>query len=397
MTMTLKQACLGVLATSLLAFGCDVDRAGVDPSGYYFTGTVYDGVTGEPVEAFKMTLSQASGTTTVDVKKGADGSFEIGPVKPGSDYVITIDAKNYRPFFDAEAMKAALPNNTEKKTTQYFEAYLFPTDIDSPAVTFEIFGQDNAHARPSGTVRFAPVGEGTSALNLGGSIAPAVSGQIWANDADRKAGTRFATLENGVVDVTAGLLVYGVAYQATVYAVDGHAYQSFNFTAGLTGHQTVTLRDLGTQDLEAMTTSLDDGLPSSDGTVTFTFNFPIEFAGATPESYSRELLDDNLDIDTVNANGNTTMNALTLDDEPDVQERRTEISIDGNTLTLKWPGHDDAACFETDMYDQEDLQAVIYDVRGIQIRRVGASDIEAATLSSLVGTTVTVPLKEPTN
>jgi len=397
--MTLKHAFLSVMTLGLFAFGCNVDHTGVDDTGYYFTGAVYNGVDGNPVSEFKITLTQASGTVTKSVKKSTNGMFEIGPVKPGSDYVIKIDADNFRPFFDAEAMKAALPNNPEKTTTQYFEAYLFPKDVKSPAVTFDIFGADSANTRPSGKIRFAPQGDGTSALNLGGTMTPAVTGQIWPNDADRKAGTVMRDLTDGVVNVDEDSLVYGVAYQATVFAVDGHAYQNFTFTAGLSGHQTVTLKDLavGTDLLAVESSSLDNGTYSENGTVKYTFNYPIEYAAATPEGYCKEVLDDNISILTVNTNGNTTYNVLKVADDANVQERNTSISIDGKTLTISWPGYNNSASYEPNSYDLEDLQAVTYDLRLIKFRPVGSLDEKARALSDLVGNSVTVQLKQPSH
>ena len=180
-------------------------------------------------------LPCSRGTGTVDGTIDAEtGTFQIGPLKPGSDYVITITADGYRKFFAAESYKANLPTTVEHQLTQYYEAYLFPTELQSPAVTLELYGEDSLDNRPSGQVRFAPAAEGTSALNLTGQ-AGSVAGQVWANDADRKAGTVTLTLKDGVVDVQKGDLVYGVTYTGTVYDVEGHGYKNFSFTAGTLG------------------------------------------------------------------------------------------------------------------------------------------------------------------
>jgi hypothetical protein len=393
--MTVKRAIFGVLATGLLSFGCDVDHTGVDTSGYYFSGTVYDGFQGKPVEAYTISLTQASGTTKTKVTKSANGAFEIGPLKPGSDYKVVITAEGYRDFFAVEPLKAKLPDSEDHELTQYYEAYLFPSTLRTPPVTFEIFGQGSAASRPSGKVRFSPAGTGTSALNLGGIHAPSVVDQLWANDADRKAGTVFKDLNNGVVDVGEGDLVLGVTYTATVYDVSGYAYESFAFTAGLDGHHTVVLSDLSDEKLQIINSSLDTGAPRSDGTVSFTFNYPIEFSPTTPESVVRELIDDDISISSADADGDGTANVLTNTDDPNRQEHGTSVSISGNTLTLKWNNYNSES-FEPDAFDSDDLYSVTYDVSGIGIRRVGGSELGAERLENLLETDeVTVNLKQP--
>lgn len=408
--MTLKHAFLGVMATSLLAFACDVDRSSkADPAGYYFTGVVYDGLTGKPVTDYTITLDQANlAEPAQGVVNAETGAYEIGPVKPGSDFVISINGGDaYRPFFAAEPLENNLPNTDNEQTTQYFEAYLFPTELESPAVTLEMYGAYANTTRPSGQVRFAPTADeltGSSALNLVNATQAAVGDQIWFNDADLKSPSVILPLTAGVVDVAAGALVYGVTYTATVYSVDGHAYQDFGFTAGLTGHQTILLQSLAADPLKLIGDSLDTGDWSQTGTVTFTFNEPIEFSPTTPENVAAELIDDNITIDGADTavDDDTIGNVLIGDgvpteatDSPNKLERGTSIVIDGNTLTLSWPGYNKAASFEPDMFDLDDLRSVTYDLAGISIRRVGATDGEKASLTSLVGDTVTVDLQAP--
>jgi hypothetical protein len=404
--MTLKHAFLGVMATSLLVFGCDVDRSSApDPAGYYFTGTVYDGLKGEPLtDKFEVSLEQASETLEGDVDEKT-GTFSIGPLKPGSDYVITISADGYRKFFAVEPLKANLPTTVDKQVTQYYEAYLFPEDLKSPEVTLELYGQDSQNNRPSGQVRFAPAAEGTSVLNLT-SQAGSVTGQVWANDADRKVGTVMLEAKDGTVEIKEGALVYGVTYTGVVFDVGGHGYKAFNFTAGTSGHQTILLDNLADEPLLLLSNSLDTGDYSDDGTVTYMFNQSIEFSPATPDYVVAELIDDRITISGTNdANDNNISNVLIGDsatttaiDDPNKQERGTEISIDGNTLTISWPGYKKASSYEPNMFDLEDLRSVTYDVSSIRVRREGATDLESVTLQSLIAATsgrVTVQLKEP--
>ena len=151
-----------------------------------------------------------------------------------------------------------------------------------------------------------------------------------------------------------------------------------------------------------LSSSLDTGDWSENGTVTYTFNQPIEYSPTTPDYVVAELIDDNIDITTVDANDNGTVNLLirdsmttTAEDDPNNQERGTKIEIKGNTLTISWPGFDNSDSYEPDNFDLDDLRAVTYDVRGIVIRPTGTTDNEAVTLSSFVGNTETVQLKEP--
>lgn len=404
--MTLKHAFIGVMTAGLLAFACDVDRSSSDdPAGYYFTGAVYDGLEGKALtKDYTITLHDAS--SPADGLKGTvdkAGKFSLGPLKPGSDYVITIDAEGFRPFYAAEPMKTALPNSADQTITQYYEAYVFPLELESPPVTLEFYGQDSLNTRPSGSVRFAPAMEGTSALNLT-SQTSSVGSQLWSNDADRKAGTRIVKLTDGVLELPKGELVYGVAYTGTVYDVEGHGYKSFNFTAGQTGHQTIVLDNLADEALQLLSSTLDTGVWSKTGEVTFTFNYPIEFSPASPDYFASEVIDDGITImDDEDADGDNVFNVLIGDsttttavDNPNKQERGTKIEIDGYTLTLSWPNYNKASSYEPNMFDLDDLQAVTYNVTGISIRRVGATDIEAKTLSSLVGGgAVTVDLVEP--
>jgi hypothetical protein len=405
--MTLKHAFLGVLAAGSLALGCNVDHSsGSDPVGYYFTGVVYDGLTGETVTSYSISLQQASGITAGTVDK--TGAYEIGPLKPGSDYTVTIkyvptkksDPKSYRPFFAVESGKTALPGTDDDQLTKYYEAYLFPKDLVAPKATLELYDTHNTTSRPSGEVRFVPAAQGTSALNLSGINAAAVTGQVWFNDADLKADPIAPiAFTDGVVNLDAGKLVYGVAYNVTVYAISGVAYNTFSYTAGSSGLTNIDLTYANTAALNLIGRSPVAGLYSDAGTVTFTFNEPIQFSDATPDTVAAELLDDAITIYAPDTNANLTVNqliSLLVNDNPTVSERGTSIKIADNTLTISWPGWKDPAHYEPNSFDEQDLQSVTYDLTGISIRRAGATDTDAKALSTLVGATdVTVPLHAP--
>jgi hypothetical protein len=400
--MSFKRILFGAALAGLAGLGCTVDHSSDETTGYFFTGTVYDGLEGKPLNAsFEVRLIQGASTEEVKVKAKSGGKFAIGPVKPGSDYIIEIESEDYREFFAAEPLKTTLPSNDEQQTSQYYEAYLFPKSLQSPPVTLAIFGEDSTSPRPSGSIRFAPTGMGTSALDLGADFAPAIPGHLWTNDADLKSGTKILGLAEGVVNIEAGALVYGVTYEATVYDVSGNAYQAFNFTAGLTGHQTITLSDLADDVLKVTSSSLDTGNFSSDGAVTFTFNFPVELSPSTPLDYVAELIDDGIEIPETDDDGDGVSNALIATDSPATRERSTKVEISGNTLKISWPGHNQAGAFEPNAFDVDDLWDVTYPTIGILLRRTGSTDTDARALSTMlgerggVGTSVTVNLKSP--
>jgi hypothetical protein len=393
------------MVAGLLSFGCTVDRSSdADSAGYYFTGTVYDGLEGKPVEGYSISVAQ--GVSTVDGSVNADtGTFNIGPIKPGSDYVITIKADGYRSFFAAQkfADTTDFPDDTVgNQLNQYYEAYLFPEDLESPAVTLDLYSDDSLTERPNGSVRFTPTVDGVSALDLS-RTASSVAGQTWANDADLKTRTKTFELKDGEVKVEAAALVYGVAYTVTVYDVEGQQYKSFAFTAGIDGDKTVRLSNLETSALELLGSSFDDGSYSSESaTVTYTFNQPIAFASATPKAKAEELLDEGITLKTKDyddpTDGLDGVLPTLLDYADDEDGRGTTITIEDNILTISWPksNHFDEANYDEDSvaHLENELIGVTYDLTGIGIRAVNGTSNDAEELSKFTNDAVTVYFSE---
>lgn len=376
---------LGILAMSSLA-ACNLDRPGSDESGYFYQGYVYDGISNERLTDYSLSLSYAE--TNLDAMLLEDGMFMVGPLKPFSDYTITIDADDYRPFFASESLIVNFPAAQDRTQTQIFEAFLFPTGVESPELTFSIFTPEGN--RPEGTIRVTPANDnGTSVISLDGAIAGSVAGQVWANDADRKFSTLVKSVEAGEVQFETGELVYGVTYTATLLSFDGQQFQSFDFTPGLADDTAVTLPRLTEQPLQIVANSLDTNNLSNNAEIMLTFNQEIELSPNISEAAVAEQIDDGFSINSPDADGDGDGNALTTDDETDAQENGTSLDIDGNMLALSWARDDDN--FET-MDASDPILSATYTITSITLRPAGGRADQAVPLSTLLNgaTTLTI-------
>jgi hypothetical protein len=229
-----------------------------------------------------------------------------------------------------------------------------------------MYSENVDQPRPTGKVRFYPVSG--SDLDLQNDIGSPL--QQWYNDLDAHTGTVMLDMADGELAVEAGALVYGVFYQATVFAVDGHSYDNFYFQAGEDGDQTITLYELNNSDLQLVSRNDENGQPVKNGQLVLTFNREVEFSPEFTTGYYAELLDDNFDIDSQDTNGDANENVLVFStDEPTDQERGTSIKISGNTVTLTWANV--AANFDSQDAEDTILSAIWGGLNGIQIRVVG--------------------------
>jgi hypothetical protein len=370
-----------------------VDRTQTVTSGYYFTGYVYDGVTNERLgdgddDGYSVFVTYGT-TTDPGSVNDESGRFWIGPVEPFHDYTISIDAGgNYRPFYASEQFLAGAARGPKGMESHLFEAFIFPSPdvLPSPALTFTIQTPDGT--LPDGQIRVTPNNDvGESVLNLQGDIDGSVDGQVWDNDADRKFETVVKDVEAGVVTFDEGELVYGVEYEATVFAAEGYSLQSFTFRSGVTDDQTVVLARLTEQPLAITASSLDyddDGL-DFNATIVLTFNQPIALsAGFLPESVD-EALDDGFRIISEDADldgeFNTLLSAAGID-EDDVLENGAHFEIDGSTLMLYWDRDDS----NFDVIDGDDpIQFASYDVSAIRLKPVGGRAEQEVQLGTLLG------------
>jgi hypothetical protein len=368
------------------AFACSVDRTQTVTSGYYFTGWVYDGVSNERLAGEDYALFATFGKETIPASETEEGRFWVGPIEPFHDYTISIDAgDSYRPFYASQSFLVGAARGADGQQSQLFEAFLFPSpeELPSPPLTFTIQTPDGTLA--NGQLRVTPANDvGESVLNLQGDIDGSVDGQVWENDADRKFETVVRDVEDGVVTFNEGDLVYGVEYEATVFAVDGFSLQSFSFRSGVTDDQTVVLSRLTEQPLAITANSLDYGFGLEEfATITLTFNQDIELAPTYTEGSVFEAFDDGFTITSPDADGDGDTNVLYFsDDEDDVQEHGAYFVIEGNTLTLNWDRVDDN--FETTDGDDPIANAT-YNVSSIFLRPVGARAEREVALATLLG------------
>lgn len=365
------------------AFACSVDRTQTVSSGYYFTGWVYDGVSNERLAGDEYELFATFGKDTIGSSASEDGRFWVGPIEPFHDYTIAIEAEGYRPFYASQSFLVGAARGADGQQSQLFEAFVFPDDLLSPPLTFTIQTPDGT--QPSGQIRVTPANDvGESVLNLQGDIDGSVDGQVWENDADRKFETVVEDVEDGVVTFGEGALVYGVEYEATVYAVEGYSLQGFTFRSGVTDDQTVVLSRLTEQALAITASSLDYGTgPEPNATIVLTFNQDIELTPTYTEGSVFEAIDDSFSISSPDADGDGEQNVLFFsDDEDDVQERGAYFVIDGNTLTLSWDRND--GNFE-EMDEDDPIAFANYGITSIELRPVGARSERFVSLAVLLG------------
>jgi hypothetical protein len=276
--------------------------------------------------------------------------------------------------------------------SQLFEAFLFPSPdvLPSPELTLTIQTPDGT--LPNGQIRVTPNNDvGESVLNLQGDIDGSVDGQVWENDADRKFSTVVRDVEDGVVTFGEGDLVYGVEYEATVFAAEGYSLQSFTFRSGVTDDQTVVLPRLTEQALAivAISTDYDDVGLDANATIVLTFNQDIELSPSfTIESINEEV-DDTFSITSPDADGDGEQNTLLFDDEDDVQEHGTHFAIDGRTLTFSWDRED--SNFE--VQDEDDaIVLATYNVQNMILKPAGARAEREVFLTDLLPGALTVRL-----
>jgi hypothetical protein len=385
---------LGMILSLGALSACSVTREDTTATeGYYFLGYVYDGVTNERLggDAYSLTLSYDRREIEADVDDA--GRFYVGPLEPFHDYTVSIFADGYRDFYAAEPLLSSPARGAEGVQSQLFEAYVFPTSVEAPAIAFTIRTPDGT--APSGMLRVSPENDdGTSGISLDGTIDGSVGSQIWANDADRKFATVVKEVSDGAVTFEPGELVYGVTYAATLFSSDGYQFNAFSFTAGLTDDTNVVIPRLGEQPLAIVANNLDVDNLQENAEVVLTFNRAVELSPTVATSVVEEAIDDGFGIVSPDFDADGEVNALTLTDEVDASERGTSIEIEGDTLRLRWAREEEN--FETVDGDDPILNAS-YDVSRVVLRPVDGRADEEATLESLLGSAVIDVLVDPAN
>jgi hypothetical protein len=364
------------LALLIAAAGCS------DHRHYYFVGRVYDGVTGARLTNYKIQLQwlDHENDGTVD----GEGRYFIGPLDPFDDYSIEIRADGYRSFLSHNMMLA--DDDPKVDHSFYYDAYLFPTNLVSPAVTFRISLSDSMMP-PSGSIRLRPTTG--SSLDSGTTNMPAgVGSQVWANSDDLQFNTVQRDFQNGEADFMQGDLVYGVKYAVTVYNIPGHQDATSTYQSGKDGDQAIIVLPLTATPLMVAFLSTSLGQITPSGELVIVFNEPAEFDPLnTPDTY-RLALDNGFSITSPDKNMNGMTNTL----KPGGM-RGVMMTLEGSKLTFDW--NPSTALMTTDPGDP--ITAVTWGgLAGVQLRPQGGDASTSTSLAAIVGSaSVTVNTAAP--
>jgi len=368
-----------------LTAGCG-DKA--DPKGnheIWFMGSIYDGASGAVLGGYGISLTY--GPTTIQGKVDGNGRYTLGPLPAWNDYAVTVSLDGYRPFtsYNSGISPPSPPTTSQAadvydaNTTQTFDfdAYLFPSSIQSSALTITIVKADPNAERAAGSVRLRPISQPSIQDAIGG-----VGNQVWSNDQDMLAAVYNSQFTDGSIIIDPSSLVYGVNYQVTVYDVPG-----FVPVTGQTvraGAQDSLIINISTTaaPLQIVSNTISMCRPAGQSTnvvmtaqVTFKFN-TSSVEDATPATSGRapEVLDANLSVST--AMGATLKSNLSTN----VQERGTSFVLTGDTLSIWWNpsiGLNTASATDT-------INSVTYNgLSGISLQPTGHPEL-VKTLSALL-------------
>lgn len=355
---------------------------------YYFAGRVYNGVDGSRLVDYDIQLQFLD--RELDGTVDGDGRYFVGPLTPFNDYTVAIKADGFRSFLSHNLMKVddELTMNNDPKDddqhpdqSQYFDAYLFPIDVISPAATFHITLADSSDL-PSGSIRLRPIASSTL-LNDPIEMPAGVAGQVWLNDEDLQFTSVNRDFVGGVVEFAPGDLVYGVSYSVTIYNVAGHGQATGVYTAGANGNASFVVPPLTSTPLALSFVSTQLGQPIPSGEVVFVINQPVVLDPLTTSDQALRSLEAAFSIISPDLNTNGTQNTLKpFDPAAPAGSRGLVLTVAANKVTLQWnPG---TALMTTDPADP--INSVIYGgLAGVTLRPVNGVASDAATLADLFG------------
>jgi hypothetical protein len=357
-----------------------------------FVGYAYDGVSGARLTGFSIDVT--AGSTIVNGSIEGDGRYAVGPISAWADFSVLIGNSGYRPFLSHNG-NIGLPSELAQSDdiadigtsqTLHFDAYLFPSDLQAPAVSFGI-ATPIAGEFPSGRIRLIPIGP--SLLSDDPAETPGgVPGQVWVNDEDLQTGAIIGDFADGTFAINAGDLVYGVQYQVDVFDVPGYQPLTGFYSAGVETNKTFTLTEEVGEPVSVTSSTHTTCQPppsanaTSGATITVEFNQPVEFADTGYPGGPTEAFDDGVSINSPNANMDMVVNTLFADLSDTTQERGVTASINNNTLTINFN-----PSVGLEVKDPADpIVTVTYSGLGnVQVRRVNAPS-SASSLSVLLGT-----------
>lgn len=331
---------------------------------YWFSGHIYDGMTGARLTGYALDLQFKDKTLPATIAE--DGRYVVGPLPYFQDYTVRIHAEGYRSFLSHNEgiefewpVDETLVDHYAPEKGFYYNAYLFPADVQAPGATVWVNLEGTGSKPTAGTVRFTP--DSSSGL---AEAFPAVNGQIWANSDDMQLRSFSKPIVDGVATVAAGELTYGVSYVVTVFGVPGYAPIVSNLIGGYEDGISLTLGEIGSDSLELVYASTQSGMPMATGEVTLVFNRPIEFVPARSPAAYQAMVDANLAIFSPDDNGNFETNTLKAPDAG----RGTKVEIRSNLLILRW---DQAQALETVDANDPILSVTYGGLYGVEIRPAG--------------------------
>ena len=353
-----------------------------------FTGFMFDGATGTRIDSY--TLSVQAGAELLDGEV-AEGRYMAGPVSAWDDFTVGIVADGFRPFRSHNA-QIGVPDELAgsddiadigSHQTLHFDAYLFPSNLASPAVTFTI-ATPNGEA-PGGTVRLRPTGR--SLLEDDGSETPSgIPGQLWTNDEDLQADSISRAFSDGTLGIAEGDLVYGVTYQISIYDVIGFQPLEDTYTAGVETDKTFELTEELGDALEILSSTATNCTPpnpagATGAVITLQLNHAVEEVADAYPGGAAEALDDALAMSSPNEDADMDTNDLVDDVSPLTQERGVIFDINGDTVTISW----NSMVGLMPLDPQDPIVSVTYGGLGdVMIQREGAPS-SAVSLSALLG------------
>jgi len=329
-------AAVGLLAVIGFAAGCSEEEA-KGSHQIWFMGSIYNGASGEVVYEYEISL--VYGTTTIKGKVDTyTGRYTLGPLPAWNDYGIAIFANGFRGFTSYNSMIAPpTPPPASQQSDVYtanttqtfnFDAYVFPTDLASSALTVNITKADTTAALAEGKVRLRP-----TTLPVIQDQTAGVTGQLWANDQDILASAINRDFSNGTIMIEGEALVYGVNYQVTVYGVQGYQTGSATARAGLQESVGVNITTsaspltLVSNNASACRPYMTSTTVTNTAQITFNFNSPIEDA-TTTTGKGPEVLDNGMTVSTAMGA------ALKPNASSTISERGSVFLVNANTLTI---------------------------------------------------------------
>ncbi|MEM1032607.1 MAG: hypothetical protein AAGN82_19840 [Myxococcota bacterium] len=384
---------VGWFATAVATGGCaDADR--IEPPvpvvvdhTVEFVGFAFDATTGERLTGY--TLELLTGATAVEGTVAADGRFQVGPISVWSDYTVRIDAGDYRAFVSHNP-RTGLPDAFAQSddiadiATQqvfFYDAYLFPASLQSPAVTFTV--TTPIGTPPDGSIRLRP--SLPSVLTDETFETPSgIPGQLWFNDEDVQAATLSQSFSNGTVDVSAGALVYGVTYAVSIFDVEAHQPFSGAYRAGIETDKTFALAEELAEPLVVVSSDEASCTPpplpgaTSSAEVMIQFNATIELEDA---DVANEALDSNLSIVSADDDLDMMLNVLAPDASNMAIERGVSIVATGDTLMISF---NPASGLDESDPDDAITNVTYGGLADIVVRRPG-SPSSAVTLAAALG------------